>query len=525
MDPNSTSWVLKQGYLLLIAASLAAGSVAAAVMYRLYYLMNPKRKAASSWPPTPPGYPIFGHLHLLGAQPHMDMFKLGQKYGPLFHLRMGCTDALVVCSAAMAKEVLKIHDRAFASRTNGACVEIFSHNFQDVAGAPYGAHWRSMRKICLLELFTPKRLESFQYMRNEETSSLVQNMLEESHSGNAVTMSLKLTQLTLNVVTRMAMGKSVIRWGCGADVAAESKKFRDIIQEIFVLSGIVNNLGDYFPSLRRFDLQGYEKRMRAAVRRFDDVAYQMIDEHRKEKRELAQSTDLLDVLLSLPAGEDGKLSDVKVVAVMLDILTAGVDTSSSTIEWALTELIKESEKMKRVQEEIESVVGTERKVEESDLPNFPYLYAIVKETLRLHPPAPLLLPHESIEACKLQGYNIPAKTRLYVNVFAIGRDPTVWDRALDFLPERFLESQIDCRGQNFELLPFGSGRRICPGMSLGLSMVQLTLSRLLHSFDFELPAWQKREDIDMNETFGLTCYKTEPLQLVPKPRLSTCKLY
>lgn len=180
--------------------------------------------------------------------------------------------------------------------------------------------------------------------------------------------------------------------------------------------------------------------------------------------------------------------------------------------------------MKKVQDEIDSVVGKSRLVEESDLAQLPYLECVVKETFRLHPAAPLLIPHESIEPCKLLSYDIPAKTRLYVNVWAIGRDPSEWDNPLEFLPERFSGSEIDVRGKHFGILPFGSGRRQCPGMALGMTIVQFTLARMLHSFDFRLPAPQKPEELDMTDSFGLTIIKTEPLKLMASPRLSG-KLY
>lgn len=175
--------------------------------------------------------------------------------------------------------------------------------------------------------------------------------------------------------------------------------------------------------------------------------------------------------------------------------------------------------MKKVQDEIDALVGKSRKVEESDLSELPFLAAVVKETFRLHPAAPLLLPHESIEPCKLLGYEIPAKTRLYVNVWAIGRDPSEWVNPSEFTPERFVGSEVDVSGQHFGLLPFGSGRRMCPGMALGLTVIQFTLARLLHSFDFSLPSPEKAEDLDMSETFGLTITKTQPLRLTAFPRL------
>ncbi|CAM6095487.1 unnamed protein product [Calypogeia fissa] len=528
MDPSSGAWFLTQSHLFLVAIYITVGSAAVLVFYELYSLICPKlRESSSSWPPTPPEVPILGHLHLLKANPHLDMHALSLKYGPIVHLRLGSTHALVISSSSMAKLVLKNHDKSFASRSSsGAAVEILSHGFQDLACAPYGPHWRHMRKLCLLELFSMKRIESFANVRNVEVSSLVSSIREESAAGKPIVMSIKLGHLMLNIISVMSMGMRMINHSDsqhnGDDEEEELKNFLDAVKELFRLGGVVNNLGDYFPRLRWLDLQGYERRLRNVTKVFDDFVLKQVD----HKRKLGSSCDsnarkdLLDILLSLPNETNGKLSMHTVTSTMLNILSAGTDTSSTTVEWTLAELIRNPAVMAKVQSEIDTYVGKARRVEEADFPNLPYLEAVVKESLRLHPPAPLLIPHESIEPCELLSYNIPAKTRLYVNVWAIGRDQAEWEDPLEFCPERFIGKDIDLKGQDFRILPFGSGRRMCPGISLGLAVVQLTLARLLHSFDFSLPSWQNPEELDMSETFGLTMSKTEPLQLMASPRLS-----
>ncbi|CAM6099831.1 unnamed protein product [Calypogeia fissa] len=525
MDLGTTTIVPPRGYYLTF---ITGTLVAAVVLYQVFRQLHSKWNGGQpssrvSWPPSPPALPILGHLHLIGANVHRDMHALSVKYGPLVHLQMGSTHSLVVSSAEMAKLVLKTHDKSFASRpSSGAVLEIFSHNYQDLACAPYGPHWRHMRKICVLELLTCKRIQSFSYLRNEEMSSLVRSIWHESTSGQPVTISVKLAHLLLNIMALMTMGKRLISWGAEQqEDEAELKNFKETITEMFILSGVVNNLGDYFPSIRWMDVQGYERRMRKTSKNFDDFVMKLI----KDKRALNavvsdDKKDMLDVLLSLTSEANGKLSDETVMSTMQNILSAGVDTSSSTVEWALTEMSRKPFIMEKVRAEIDSVVGKARKVDESDLPRLPYLGCVVKEALRLHPAAPLLLPHESIEPVKLLNYDIPAKTRLYVNAWAIGRDPSHWTNPLEFYPERFLDSDVDVTGQNFGLLPFGSGRRMCPGMVLGLTVIQFTLARLLHSFEFSLPSPLKPEDVDMGETFGLTIFKTQPLQLMATPRLA-----
>ena len=201
-------------------------------------------------------------------------------------------------------------------------------------------------------------------------------------------------------------------------------------------------------------------------------------------------------------------------------MAASMDTSATTIEWALSELIKHPPMMKKVINELEKVVGMERMVEESDLESLEYLNMVVKETLRLHPVVPLLIPHESIEDCTVDGFHIPQKSRVIVNVWAIGRDPNAWTDADKFLPERFMESDIDFRGQHFQFIPFGSGRRGCPGMQLGLTVVRLVLAQLVHCFDWELPDNMLPSELDMTEEFGITLPRAKHLVAIP-----TCRFH
>ena len=199
-----------------------------------------------------------------------------------------------------------------------------------------------------------------------------------------------------------------------------------------------------------------------------------------------------------------------------EMFFGGTDSSSTTIEWAMTELLRDPVVMGRATEELHQVVGPRRKVEESDIDQLPYLQAVVKETLRLHPVVPLLLPRNTLEDTNFMGYQIPKDTQVFVNAWAIGRDPDSWEDPMSFKPERFLGSNIEYRGQNFELIPFGSGRRICVGMSLAHRVLHLGLASMLHCFEWELGSNYTPETIDMNERGGLTASKLEPLKAKPK---------
>lgn len=195
----------------------------------------------------------------------------------------------------------------------------------------------------------------------------------------------------------------------------------------------------------------------------------------------------------------------------------GNDTTSTTMEWAMSELMGHLRTMKKVQEEIRRVVGDKSRIDETDINKMNFLKCVIKETLRLHPPLPLLIPRRTLSHEKLGGYDIPPKTMVFVNAWAIQRDPQVWERAEEFMPERFEEREIDFKGQDFEYIPFGSGRRICPGMAFGLASIDCELANLLYWFDWKLPEGEEHDELDMGETFGLVVKKTRPLYLQPKP--------
>ncbi|KEH29143.1 putative costunolide synthase [Medicago truncatula] len=197
------------------------------------------------------------------------------------------------------------------------------------------------------------------------------------------------------------------------------------------------------------------------------------------------------------------------------MLVAATDTTSATSVWAMTALIKNPRVMRKVQEEIRNLGGKKDFLDEDDIQNSLYLKAVIKETLRLYLPAPLLVPRESRETCIINGYNIPAQTILYVNVWAIQRDPNTWKNPEEFYPERFIESSINFIGHDFELIPFGAGRRICPGMSMAVASLELILANLLYSFDWKLPQGLEKEDIDTEMLPGITQHKKNPLYLVP----------
>ncbi|CBI30230.3 unnamed protein product, partial [Vitis vinifera] len=283
------------------------------------------------------------------------------------------------------------------------------------------------------------------------------------------------------------------------------------------------NIADFFPLLKRLDPLGMMRNMVRDMGQALNLIARFVNERDEERQSgmVREKRDFLDVLLECRDDEkEGphEMSDNKVKIIVLEMFFAGSETTSSTLEWAMTELLRRPESMRKAQEELDRVVGPHGKVEESDIDQLLYLQAVVKETLRLHPPIPLLLPRNALQDTNFMGYFVPKNTQVFVNAWAIGRDPDAWKEPLSFKPDRFLGSNLDYKGQNFEFIPFGSGRRICIGISLANKLLPLALASLLHCFDWELGGGVTPETMDMNERVGITVRKLIPLKPIPKRR-------
>ncbi|XP_022151659.1 cytochrome P450 93A2-like [Momordica charantia] len=473
-------------------------------------------------PPTPKfALPIIGHLHLLGPLPHKAFHKLSSRHGPLLHLRLGSVPCLVVSSPETAKQVLKTHESSFSNRPRLAAVDYLTYGSADFSFAPYGPFWKFMKKLCMSELLGGATLDRLHPVRRDETRRFLRSLETRATEGEEVDVGMELMRLSNNVISRMMFGR---RSGEGEE---EAEKVRKLVKDVAELTGTFN-VSDYVWFCKNLDLQGLGRRLREVRERFDDMMERMIKEHQEEREserngeDGGKEKDLLHILLSKFEDENSevKLTRENIKAFVMDIFAAGTDTSAITTEWALAELINHPNIMEKAKQELHSVVGKNRLVEESDIANLPYLQAILKETLRLHS-SPLIV-RESSESCTINGYEIPPKTQLYVNVWAIGRDPNHWENPLEFKPERFVDKErsvsCDLRGQNFQLLPFGSGRRSCPGTTLALLMVQTTLGCMIQCFDWKANGGDGK--VDMEEGPGLTLPRAQPLVCVPMASLS-----
>lgn len=468
-------------------------------------------------PPGPKALPLIGNLHQVSELSHQTLWDMAKKFGPIMYLQMGAHPLVVVSSADAAQEFVKVQDKAWSGRPTTISGKIFSNNYRNIVHAPNGPHWRHMRKICTTELFTPKRLESFRTPRTEEFSQMVRSVYEDSVEGKPVKLTVKLGHLATNNITRMLLGKRFF----GTDVAGqmEAHRFKELIFKLFHVSTTVM-VGDFLPWLKwTTDASGYPRLMRKVKSDMDAFLQEFLDV--KKSGSATVGEDFVDLLLAQPNERgDGRLDDDAINGVIQDMLLAGTDTSSNTVEWAVAELVRHPDCMRKLQAELDAVVGTARILSETDIPNLPYLQAVTKEILRLYPPAPLDLPHESTEATTVWGYEFPAHTQLFVNLYAIQRDPAIWDHPDEFDPDRFTaRPEVDMKGNHFGIIPFGAGRRQCPGMPLGILFVQLGIARLAQSFDFALPEGRDPASLDMTEKFGITMPMKCPLTVVVRARL------
>ncbi|XP_047326309.1 trimethyltridecatetraene synthase-like [Impatiens glandulifera] len=478
-----------------------------------------RRRRHLALPPGPKPWPIIGNLNLIGPLPHRSINQLTLKYGPIMQLRFGSIPVVVGSSVEMAKVFLKTMDATFANRPKLSSGKYTTYNYSDILWSPYGTYWRQMRKICLMELFSTRRLDSYEFIRVEELNSMLINMFNSA--GSIIKVKDYLTTFNLNIITRMVLGKRYLDKDDNSVISSE--EFKKTLNELFLLNGELT-IGDSIPWLRFFDLGGHIKRMKECTKEIDKFLDYIIDEHiasRSNEKDNCVANDMVDVLLEVANDPtlEVKLERNCIKAVILDLLGAGTESSSIVVEWAMSAMLKNSKTLIKAQEELDCVIGPNRWVQEDDLINLPYIDAILKESMRMYPVTPMIVPRESREDCKVDGYDIPKGTRVLVNMWSIGRDPTVWDEPQQFNPDRFIGKTIDVKGNDFELLPFGAGRRMCPAYNLGLKMVKSSLANLLHGFKWSLPNGMDPEDLNMDEIFGLSTIMKNPLMAVVEPRL------
>ncbi|KAL5178067.1 Cytochrome P450 71D9 [Glycine soja] len=447
-------------------------------MFMAHKIMKKKSASTPNLPPGPWKLPIIGNiLNIVGSLPHCRLRDLSAKYGPLMHLKLGEVSTIVVSSPEYAKEVLNTHDLIFSSRPPILASKIMSYDSKGMSFAPYGDYWRWLRKICTSELLSSKCVQSFQPIRGEELTNFIKRIA--SKEGSAINLTKEVLTTVSTIVSRTALGNK----------CRDHQKFISSVREGTEAAGGFD-LGDLYPSAEWLQhISGLKPKLEKYHQQADRIMQSIINEHREAKSSATQgqgeevADDLVDVLMK----EEFGLSDNSIKAVILDMFGGGTQTSSTTITWAMAEMIKNPRVTKKIH----------------------------AETLRLYPPGPLLLPRQCGQDCEINGYHIPIKSKVIVNAWAIGRDPNHWSEAERFYPERFIGSSVDYKGNSFEYIPFGAGRRICPGLTFGLTNVELPLAFLMYHFDWKLPNGMKNEDLDMTEALGVSARRKDDLCLIP----------
>ncbi|KAB2609173.1 cytochrome P450 71A26-like [Pyrus ussuriensis x Pyrus communis] len=436
-------------------------------------------------PPSPPKLPIIGNLHQLGLRPYRSLHALSRCHGPLMLLHFGSVPVLIVSCAETAREVLKTHDLIFCNRPKITVFGKLLYNYKDVSAAPYGEYWRQVKSLTVLHLLNNERVRSFRSVREEEIQLMINDINKQSLSSSSkeVNLSKMFMTLTNDVISRVALGR---KYSDGED----GRMFKELVGEFMELLGSIY-IGDYIPSLAWLSrVNGMDARLDKVAKKFDDFLEKVVQDH------------VVDHSSN-------------------DVFAAGTDTYS-VIVWAMSELLRHPMMMKKLQNEVRGIVGNRKEIiTEDDLVEMHYLKAVIKETLRLYPILPILIPRILTQDVKINGYDIKANTQVIVNLWGIARDPNYYGKPDEFEPERFVNSGINYKGNDFHYLPYGSGRRSCPAIQFTTVIIELALANVVQKFDWKLPT--SAGGLDMTESKGLTMRKKSPLTAIAVPhRSSAC---
>nr|ADX99241.1 geraniol 10-hydroxylase [Picrorhiza kurrooa] len=484
--------------------TIILGLLFAVTLIHGYQLLSSKGKRL---PPGPTPLPLIGSLHLLGDQPHQSLAKLAKKHGELMCLRLGFINTIVISSAAMAKEVLQKQDLAFSSRMSPNAVHAHDQFKYSVVWLPVAARWRSLRKVLNSNIFSGNRLDANQHLRCRKVQELIAYCRKSSQTGAAVDMGRAAFRTSLNLLSNTIFSKDL------TDPFSDSaKEFKELVWNIMLEAG-KPNLVDFYPALEKLDPQGIRKRMTVHFGKVIELFSGLINERTETgKTQMLGTTDVIDVLSD--SKETRRIDRTHIERLCLDLFVGGL-THINTLVWAMADHVRTRKYCKS--RLTRTVIGKGKFSTKQNIQRLPYLRCMVKETLRIHPPVPFLIPRKVEQDVDVCGYTVPKNSQVFVNAWAIGRDPETWPNPLEFKPERFMESEVDMRGRDFELIPFGAGRRICPGVTLAVRMVPVMLGSLLNSFDWKLEGGAGPKDLDMEEKFGITLQKALPLMAVPIP--------
>ncbi|KAI7727605.1 hypothetical protein M8C21_012985 [Ambrosia artemisiifolia] len=461
-------WEVRNEALVVTSLLVILGSI-------LWY----KLKVSNGAPPLPPGpisLPIVGYLPFVSPDFHTQLANMAQTYGPIFKFKLGSKLHIVVNTLELAKEVVRDQDEIFSNRDKSVAASVLTKGGQDIAFSDNNANWRKLRKISVHEMLSTKSLLATMSVRHEEVTKTVKNVFGK--------IGTKVSMRTIAFATETSVLSRTI-W---ERVARDMEKQREELHKLFAT---------------------------------------IVEDRIKSNLKISQDegeNDFLQILLNHKDEKDGTTLNLhQIQLLLLDIMIAGTETTASTIEWAMASIIENPNIMKKVQDELAEIVGLNNMLEEYHLPKLQYLDATIKETLRLFPTVPFLLPRSPSKTCTVGGYTVPKGCTTLVNVWSIQRDARYWDNPLEFNPDRFLaNNKFDFKGTNVLFMPFGSGRRLCPGVPLAEKMLMLTVGSLMHAFDWSFP---KDEKHDLKEIWCFAVKKETPLIVIPHQRLPDASLY
>ncbi|KAJ0083126.1 hypothetical protein Patl1_11935 [Pistacia atlantica] len=443
----------------------------------LSWKVKKSRNINATLPPGPCGLPLVGYLPFLGTHLHRKFTELGEVYGPIYKLWLGNKLCVVVSSPSLVKEVVRDNDIVFANRDTSIAARAITYDANDIGWCPYGAEWRKLRKIFVGKMMSNASIDACYTLRKREIKNTIRDVYR-NRIGKTVDIGELSTATSINVVQNMLWGASFELGQKGTNLGVELRK---MLAELMVLLG-TPNLSDIFPVLSWLDIQGIERKTKHILSWFEKIVYSAIEQRTNMVND--EQKDFLQFLLDLKEHEDreSSITIIQLKALLMDIIVGGTDTSTTMVEWTMAELLQHQEIMRKVQQELAEVVGMFSSVEEFHL------------------------------------------RRVMLNVWAIHRDPALWENPLEFKPERFLDDpeKFDYLGNNFKYVPFGSGRRMCAGIPLAERVLMFILASLLHSFEWKLP---DGAELNLTEKFGIVIKKSEPLIAIPTPRLSNSELY
>uniref|UniRef100_A0A0E0PZT4 Cytochrome P450 n=1 Tax=Oryza rufipogon TaxID=4529 RepID=A0A0E0PZT4_ORYRU len=458
----------------------------------LFYLSTLRRRHAGGkpLPPGPTPLPLIGNLHLAGgtsfhhklrdlARVHgpvmtlklglaTNLRDLARVHGPVMTLKLGLATNVVISSREAAIEAYTKYDRHLAARATPDTFRACGFADRSMVFIPSSdPRWKALRGIQGSHVFTPRGLAAVRPIRERKVGDLMAYL--RAHAGEEVLLGQAMHTGLLNLVSFSYFSIDIVDMG-----SQMARDLREVVDDIISVVG-KPNISDFYPH-----------------------------------------NDFLDSLLELMAA--GKIDRVNVLDMLFEAFVAGADTMALTLEWVMAELLKNPGVMAKARAELRDVLGDKEVVEEADAARLPYLQAVRKEAMRLHPVGALLLPHFAVEdGVEVGGYAVPKGSTVLFNAWAIMRDPAAWERPDEFVPERFVERAplLDFRGKDAEFMPFGSGRRLCPGLPLAERVMPFILASMLHTFEWKLPGGMTAEDVDVSEKFKSANVLAVPLKAVP----------